>query len=155
MTFESRAVWVQRDFIYDVRLHCLRSSNVYAEALSTNSKFKDAENKLQMVGHCAFHYVSESYLALGCVVLFLESRTGTARSFVSMPALWILSSWILPRPGMCAFASLFSPPQPPPLTFKRYNLMKLHPCDRGPTAVDHVAFVLHPRTLLLVVWVHA
>lgn len=53
-----------------MRLHCLRSSNVYAEALSTNSKFKDAENKLQMVGHCAFHYVSESYLALGCVVLF-------------------------------------------------------------------------------------
>lgn len=61
------------------------------------------------------------------VLSFFESHTSTARSFVPVPALWILSSWILPRPRMCAFTAL----SPPPLTFKRYNLMKLHPYDEG------------------------
>lgn len=61
------------------------------------------------------------------VLSFFESHTSAARSFVLVPALWILSSWILPRPRMCAFTAL----SPPPLTFKRYNLMKLHPYDEG------------------------
>lgn len=63
----------------------------------------------------------------GSVLSFFESHTSAARSFVPVPALWILSSWILPRPRMCAFTAL----APPLLTFKRYILMKLHPYDEG------------------------
>lgn len=69
-----------------------------------------------MVCHCGFHNVSRGYLALECVVL-LGSHTSTARSVVLVPALWILSSWIPPRPRMCASTPL----APPALIFKRYN----------------------------------